>query len=658
MHSIKRLGATLLLVLATAATALFAQPTHTPRPTTGLYGTIVDDGGDVVIGANVVTTDSLGRITGSVTDIDGRYALELTAGPYAVHVSSTGMQPWRQEVAILAGKATKLDLALSPGIELQEVVVTGRHFPKHYDQSDPASISSADLMRVATPGIAARANRKRYSEPPLDARGEGYRRHSENAFTLPQNAPLSTFGADVDVAAYANVRRFINQGQPVPPDAVRTEEMVNYFTYDYPQPTGADPVAFSNELAACPWNPAHQLLRVGVQAREVPTANLPASNLVFLIDVSGSMQDADKLPLLKQSFKLLVDRLRPVDRVSIVVYAGAAGTVLEPTAGHRRDSILAALEGLSAGGSTAGGAGILLAYRLAERSFIEGGNNRIILATDGDFNVGTTSTQRLEDLVAEKRESGVALSVLGFGQGNYQDDRMQVLAEKGNGNAAYIDNLLEAQKVLVTEFGGTLFTVAKDVKLQVEFNPAYVGAYRLIGYESRLLDAEDFHDDKKDAGDVGSGHRVTALYEIIPAGTESAYLPKVEDLKYQSNDQRSDARAAANGELATVRMKYKAPDAKVSKEKIEVSVAADPSANPSQDFTWAASVAAWSLMLRESELIDERFGYDELLKLAEGARGRDDKGYRAEAIRLMEAASTLSLPELTAEEETGLVFPR
>ncbi len=654
MHSLRLFGATLLLVLATAASSLSAQHKADLPPHTGIYGTVVDEDGATLIGANVLATDSLGQTTGTTTDFDGNYSLQIEAGSYRLEVKYAGYATFAQpDLRTLDGKAKRLDVTMkADGAALDEVVVVG------YGRKRGLQLPRMSSASKATPGFAGQAM-KRYSEPPLDTRGESYQRYSENAFTLPQNAPLSTFGADVDVAAYANVRRFINQGQPVPPDAVRTEEMINYFTYDYPQPTGADPVAFSNELAACPWNPAHQLLRVGVQAREVPTKDLPASNLVFLIDVSGSMQDADKLPLLKQSFKLLVDRLRSVDKVSIVVYAGAAGTVLEPTAGNQRDSIMAALEGLSAGGSTAGGAGILLAYQLAERSFIKGGNNRIILATDGDFNVGTTAKQSLEDLVAEKRESGVALSILGFGKGNYQDDRMQVLAEEGNGNAAYIDNLLEAQKVLVAEFGGTLFTVAKDVKLQVEFNPAYVGAYRLIGYESRLLNAEDFNDDKKDAGDMGSGHRVTALYEIIPADTESAFLPKVEDLKYQSNDKRPDAKPIVNGELATVRMKYKAPDAKISKDKIEVSVPAKPIATPSADFTWAASVAAWSMMLKESELISEDFTYDDLLKLAEGARGRDDKGYRAEALRLMEAASTLTLPELTAEEEkTGLVFPR
>ena len=642
MQSIKLFSTTLLLVLATAVTALLAQ-TNPPRPpATGVYGTITEKStGEPIIGATVTATSASGHTTGAVTDWDGHYALALAAGTYVIEVSYVGYTTQaRRGINVNNQQCIELNFGLDVSIALNEVVVTG------YERRRSLRLNGRAGAPAATPGFAGQTM-KRYSEPQLDTRGEGYRHFRENAFTLPQNEPLSTFGADVDVAGYANVRRFINQGQVPPADAIRTEEMVNYFTYAYPQPTGKDPVVFSNELGACPWNAQHQLLRVGVQARELQTADLPASNLVFLLDVSGSMNAPDKLPLLKQSFKLLVDRLRPSDKVSIVVYAGAAGVVLPPTPGSERDSILAALDALSAGGSTAGGAGILLAYQLAEQHFIQGGNNRVVLATDGDFNVGTTRERELERLISEKREGGVYLSILGFGQGNYQDARMQTLAEKGNGNAAYIDNLLEAQKVLVAEFGGTLFTVAKDVKLQVEFNPACVAAYRLIGYESRLLNPEDFNDDRKDAGDMGSGHRVTALYELIPAGTKSTFLPKIEELKYQQKSKTTFG--ANNGELATVRMKYKAPDAKESKAKIEVSVPAKPSATASDDFRWAAAVAGWSLLLKRSELTAEGFGYGRLLELADGARGNDEKGYRAEALRLMEAAASLATPELVRE---------
>ena len=361
---------------------------------------------------------------------------------------------------------------------------------------------------------------------------EEYKAEKEIGFKATDKDPQTTFSIDVDRAAYTNVRRFIMQNGQLPPkDAVRIEEMINYFDYNYAQPKGKDPINIETEISDSPWNKGLKILHIGLQAKTIPTDNLPASNLVFLIDVSGSMSDPNKLPLVKTAFKLLTDQLREKDKVAIVVYAGAAGLVLPPTSGKEKNKIKDALDNLSAGGSTAGGAGIELAYKTAFENFVKDGNNRVILATDGDFNVGVSSNDDLEKLVENKRKSGIFLSVLGFGMGNYKDSKMEILSDKGNGNYAYIDNLLEAEKVFVKEFGGTLFTVAKDVKLQLEFNPKYVKAYRLIGYENRVLANEDFKNDAKDAGEMGSGHTVTAIYEIIPAGVESAFLP--DKLKYQ-----------------------------------------------------------------------------------------------------------------------------
>ena len=412
--------------------------------------------------------------------------------------------------------------------------------------------------------------------------------------------------------------------------------MVNYFNYEYEQPKGDDPFSVYTELAACPWNSKHQLLHIGLQGKIIPTENLPASNLVFLLDVSGSMNSADKLPLLKSGFKMLVNQLRDEDKVSIVVYAGAAGVVLEPTSGKDKAKILDALEKLTAGGSTAGGAGIQKAYELAERHFIQGGNNRVILATDGDFNVGVNSPDGLEKLIEKKRESGIFLTVLGFGTGNYKDNRMEVLADKGNGNYAYIDNLLEAKKTLVSEFGGTLFTIAKDVKLQLEFNPAYVQGYRLIGYENRMLAAEDFNNDKKDAGELGSGHTVTALYEIVPAGVEdSPYLGSVDDLKYQRNEPKVENKGLKNGELLTVKLRYKKPDEDKSKRILHIVSNRPVNENAtSENFRFSAAVAQFGMLLQESEYSGDA-SYSKVLALGKGAQGKDEEGYRAEFLNLV-----------------------
>ncbi|MCL4144443.1 UNVERIFIED_CONTAM: hypothetical protein GTU68_009512, partial [Idotea baltica] len=395
------------------------------------------------------------------------------------------------------------------------------------------------------------------------------------------------------------MRRFINRGQLPPKDAVKIEELINYFGYDYDSPNGKHPFAVNHEVSVAPWNPKHQLVHIGLQGEKIETDNLPAANLVFLLDVSGSMNSHDKLPLLKKSLKLLVNEMRPEDKVAIVVYAGAAGEVLPSTSGKEKDKILSALENLSAGGSTAGGAGIKLAYKIAKQNFIKNGNNRIILATDGDFNVGASSDKAMEDLVEEKRDEGVFLTVLGFGTGNYKDSKMEILADKGNGNHAYIDNILEAKKVLVNEFGGTLFTIAKDVKIQVEFNPATVQAYRLIGYENRKLNDEDFNNDKKDAGELGAGHTVTALYEIIPVGVKSNFKP-LDELKYQKTEPRKVS--GNTTDLMTVKLRYKKPDGDKSILLEQVirkkSVSLEKS---SLNLRWSAAVAGFGMLLRDSD---------------------------------------------------------
>lgn len=462
---------------------------------------------------------------------------------------------------------------------------------------------------------------------------EDYDNFVENQFESPKSAPLSTFSIDVDNASYTNVRRFINNGQTVPKDAVRVEEMINFFKYKYPQPQDQHPFSINTEYSDCPWNPKHQLLKIGLQGKNIPTENLPASNLVFLIDVSSSMSDVNKLPLLKQSLKILVNELRNKDKVAIVVYAGAAGMVLPPTTGDEKQTIIDALEKLNAGGSTAGGAGIELAYKLAEENFIKGGNNRVILATDGDFNVGASSNSDMQTLIEEKRKSGVFLTCLGYGMGNYKDSKMETLSDKGNGNYAYIDNIQEANRFLGKEFKGSMFAIAKDVKIQIEFNPKQVQAYRLIGYENRKLRPEDFTNDAIDAGELGSNHTVTALYEVIPTGVKSDFLNNQPDLKYTkvatNENDYSD-------ELATIKFRYKKPDGDKSIEMVNViENKSIPLKNSSDDFKFSAAVAWFGLKLRNSNLVPNKSSED-IKKLAKQGLSNDEDGYKKEFIRLVE----------------------
>jgi len=456
-----------------------------------------------------------------------------------------------------------------------------------------------------------------------------YEKITENEFESTIYKPLSTFSIDVDNASYSNVRRMLNGGQEIPPNAVKIEEMINYFDYQYPEPKGKHPFSIYTEFIATPWNKKTKLVRIGLQGKTIRQGNLPPSSLTFLIDVSGSMSDANKLPLLKSAFKLLVNQLRDKDRVSIVVYAGAAGVVLEPTSGGKKKKILEALNSLESGGSTAGGEGIELAYKIAKENFIKGGNNRVILATDGDFNVGASSNEEMEKLIVKKRATNIFLSVLGFGYGNYKDSKLEILADKGNGNHAYIDNMQEAQKVFGKEFGGTLHTIAKDVKIQVEFNPQNVKAYRLIGYENRLLNDEDFIDDTKDAGELGSGHSVTALYEVITSDVEAnRYAKKRPGLKYtinKTNYNHSD-------ELLTVKFRYKMPMGKRSIEMIHIKK--NIVDRPSLDMNFTASVAMLGMKLRKSKF-DNDLTVKDIVKLAQKGKGKDKEGYRSEFIRLL-----------------------
>lgn len=428
---------------------------------------------------------------------------------------------------------------------------------------------------------------------------EDYEPYIENAFINSRKEPLSTFSVDVDNASYSNIRRFINSGQKVPKDAVRIEEMINYFKYNYEPPTGEHPVALHSEYNTAPWNTQHKILKIGLQGAEIPMDKLPASNLVFLIDVSGSMDEANKLPLLKSSFKMLVSKLKSDDVVSIVVYAGAAGVVLPPTKGNEKEKVIAALDALDAGGSTAGGEGIELAYKLAQDNFKPGGNNRVILATDGDFNVGASSNEDMQQLIEQKRKSNIFLTCLGYGMGNYKDSKLELLADKGNGNYAYIDNAKEANRFLVKAFGGTMFTIAKDVKIQVDFNPDYVASYRLIGYENRKLNAEDFANDEVDAGEIGSGHTITALYEIIPIGVSSKFLP--------DDKRNSTKKNKGNDELAVVKFRYKKPTGNKSIELVEKIPLTNASrSDASTDFKFSTAVAWFGLKLRDSKLVADQ----------------------------------------------------
>ena len=578
----------------------------------------------------------------TITDVQGAYKINLPDGKTTLTFNIIGYV--MQEVTIKDQTVVNVYLK-ADGNHLNEVVVVGYGVQRKTPVVGSMS-ASASPQKMMIRGMGT-VNGIYGNYAPQDQ--ESYKGITENGFQNPQDNPLSTFSIDVDAASYSNVRRFINSGQLPPKDAVRIEEMINYFNYNLPAPTNNEPVAIHTELSAAPWNPQHRLLRIGLKARVVATDKLPASNLVFLIDASGSMNQANKLPLVQSSLKMLVDQLRPQDKVAIVVYAGAAGLVLTSTPGDQKTTIKDAIDRLSAGGSTAGGEGIKLAYKTAVQNFIKSGNNRVILATDGDFNVGASSDDDMQTLIEQERKSGVFLSVLGYGMGNYKDSKMETLADKGNGNYAYIDNITEARKTLVSEFGGTLFTVAKDVKLQLEFNPAKVASYRLIGYENRLLNKEDFNNDQKDAGDMGAGHTVTALYEIIPAGVHDKFTHAVDPLKYQKAEK--PVTNFISNDMLTIKFRYKEPAGSVS--KLSQAVVLDKPVdfkNTSTDFRFATAVAEFGMLLRDSEFKQDS-KYNQAIEIARAAKGDDHEGYRAEFVKLAESATLLNKSGLVVVKE-------
>ncbi|MGN6439560.1 MAG: YfbK domain-containing protein [Agriterribacter sp.] len=605
-----------------------------PRPVLTVKGNVADSNGDVLQQAYITEKGTRNMVQ---SDVNGNFSITVKSSNAVLVVSYVGYET--QEIKLWGKTFVKVQL-MPAEARLDEVVVMG--YSTHKKTSITGSsiqVSGARASALQQAGVLVTRDFKPkyngYINPDKEFDTEDYDGIVENRFLEVKENPLSTFSIDVDAASYSNVRRFINQGQLPPAGAVRIEEMINYFQYKYPQPTSEHPFAVQTEIAAAPWNEAHKLVMVNLQGKKNPADDLPASNLVFLIDVSGSMQDFNKLPLVKQSMKLLADQLREQDKVAIVVYAGNAGLVLPATSGASRQTIKDAIDRLEAGGSTAGGAGIQLAYKVARENFRQGGNNRVILCTDGDFNVGASSDADMEKLIELERNSGVFLTVLGYGMGNYKDNKMQKLADKGNGNHAYIDNMAEAKKVLVHEFGGTLFTIAKDVKLQVEFNPQKVQAYRLLGYENRMLQKEDFNNDQKDAGELGSGHSVTALYEIIPVGVKSDFIEKVDALKYQRSTKKVEGNSA---ELMTIKFRYKEPDAK--KSRLMEHVVMDSRGkwqNTSDNFRFAAAVAQFGMLLLNSEF-KQQSSYDNVLLLANAATGDDTEGYRNEFIQLVQKA--------------------
>ncbi len=606
-----------------------------PSPSAGrIEGTVRNSAGAPVANAQVIV---VGRPWTAMSDSTGHYGLaDIPAGRYTVRASAMGYRSQDvPDVRVSAGVATRLDLTLTPSAAEQK-----RRQDEAGAVAGVAKRAEADWRAMSRDALAApqTANGQWYpAAEPMNT--ENYAVIEESRFLPAGTNPRSTFSIDVDAASYTNVRRFLTSGQRPPKDAVRIEELLNYFRYDYPEPDGKDRFSVTTDLAVAPWAPEHRLLRIGIKGRSLRTESVPPSNLVFLLDVSGSMQPPNKLPLVKQAFRLLVQELRSQDRVAIVVYAGAAGLVLPSTPGTDKATILAALDRLEAGGSTAGGAGLRLAYEVAKQHYDRGGNNRVILATDGDFNVGESSDAAMVRLIEERRDQGIFLTVLGFGTGNLKDSRMEQIADKGNGHYAYVDNLNEARRVFVREFAGTLVTIAKDVKIQVEFNPAKVAAYRLVGYENRALRNEDFADDRKDAGELGAGHTVTALYEMVPVGASlEGTGGDLDDLKYQTVRPRS---GVSSDEWLTVQLRYKETDGTTSRLLTHPVRVRRPSAEPSGDFRFAAAVAAFGLVLRESEYRGTAT-LDQVLQLARGAEGRDPDGERAEFVRLVESARLLS----------------
>jgi Ca-activated chloride channel homolog len=645
MRTLFLFAAGLLLLLAFRASTDFI-----------VTGKVVDTAGKPVPFATIKIK---GAKTGIAADANGNFTIKVPDENTILEVSGTSYA--MMQVKVVKNQPLTVKLTRSQQILSEVVVSTGYATKRKASVSasyqnfySPSAINDALAGRVAGTQVQTAVDKKPGGyDKETGYNREGYDFITENAFLKTKDNALSTFSIDVDAASYSNTRRFLNNNQLPPPGAVRIEEMLNYFSYTYPQPQADKPFSVNTEISDCPWNPKHRLALIGLQGKKIAVENLPQANIVFLIDVSGSMSGPGRLGLVKESMKLLTDQLREQDKVSICVYAGNAGLVLPATNGLQKQKIKDAIDALESGGSTAGGAGILLAYKTAKENFIKGGNNRVILCTDGDFNVGQSSDAALETLIEEQRKSGVFLTVLGYGMGNYQDAKMQKLADKGNGNHAYIDQLSEAKKVLVSEFGGTLFTIAKDVKLQVEFNPSLVQGYRLIGYENRMLNKEDFNDDKKDAGELGSGHTVTALYEIIPAGEHSEFLKKVDTLKYQP--EAGFSRSNFSKEMMTVKLRYKDPAGEASR-LMEVPVLDQrvALAVTSENFRFAAAVAEFGLLLRHSAF-KQQANYKNVLNLAGSAVGADQQGYRKEFVELAKKAQSIAKKadrkKTNAEEE-------
>lgn len=615
-----------------------------------ISGKVTDEAGVPLNGATVAVKGTKIR---TATDAKGEFTLQVPDLKSVLVINYVGYQ--LQEVTVVNNK--KLSITLhTTNLLLDEVIITANGIASRKIKS--SSVTRGYNNIYAAPMYQKAEEKKMYNYGWQNGNKadsavfnrEGYDRIVENRFLSTQQNPLSTFSIDVDAASYSNIRRMINGKMLPPAGAVRIEEMINYFTYQYAQPTGTDPFSITTEIAECPWNTAHRLVSIGLQGRQIPVGNLPPGNLTFLIDVSGSMESEDKLPLVKASLKLLLNQLRDEDKVAIVVYAGSAGLVLPPTPGSDKTKIRSAIENLQAGGSTAGGEGIELAYKTAQQNFVKQGNNRVILCTDGDFNVGMSSDDELERLIEDKRKTGIFLTVLGYGTGNYQDAKMQKLADKGNGNHAYIDNQNEAKKVLVNEFGGTLFTIAKDVKLQVEFNPAKVQGYRLIGYENRMLAKEDFNNDKKDAGELGSGHTVTALYEVIPVGVKSDELENVDALKYQQPLQKI-ATGNFTNELMNIKLRYKQPGGEKSKLVQQPVMDKNASINQaSENMRFAAAVAQFGMLLRNSAYKGSS-NYKLVTTMAGNALGLDSHGYRNEFLELVKKAGMINKKDVAKIED-------
>ena len=619
-------------ILIISSISLFSKQlnsTEKPKQTNvvTISGIISDISGNSLTGVVIRIADSVNETT---SGIDGKYSIQAKTGDH-IEYFLTGYKSQSKKI----NKSGTVNITLEQEQEIYELVEMEAPNLKDYSTSKMKRNIAANSPKPSTWIIAASSSVSYdYNH------NEEYTNYKENKFISPLDEALSTFSIDVDGASYSNFRRMINQGQLPTKDAVRIEEFVNYFTYNYDKPTIKDPVRFTSEIGNCPWNEESRLLRIGIKAKEIAKEKLPPSNLVFLIDISGSMWGPTRLELVKASMKLLTNNLRKNDRVAIVTYAGNAGLVLPSTSGDNKEAINEALDRLTAGGSTAGAAGIELAYKIAKENFIKGGNNRVIMCSDGDFNVGVSDKDGLEGLIEKERKSGIFLSVLGYGMGNYKDAKMQILAENGNGNASYIDNFQEANRVLVEEFGGTLFTVAKDVKLQIEFNPAKVEAYRLVGYESRLLNKEDFNDDTKDAGEMGAGHTVTAFYEIIPKGAGYKKDGSVDDLKYQKNITVAKKVTLYNSdELCTIKLRYKQPDGNRSM-KLEIPVIDNGKNNVSSDMKFASAVAMFAQILKDSDFKGSGT-YSDVIALAKAGLENDDNGYRREFVRLVEMTKNL-----------------